>query len=476
VVVGTAATVNALAESLPGRVIGPGSAEYDAARRPPIARFEGVEPRAIVRCRDEEDVVRALSFARERGLELAVRSGGHCFAGRSSTRGLLIDLAGLDGVSLENGIAAVGAGARLAHVYDTLDQHGLTIAGGCGPTVGIAGLALGGGLGILGRMHGLTCDQLVGARVALADGHVLDCDEDRNEDLFWALRGSGGGQFGIVTRLRLRALSVPDATCLHLTWPVECGNAVLAAWQELAPQSPDELAASMLMIAPRDPVKPVGVHVFGASIGPKRAAEERLAPLLEAVATVPASVELEQLPYRDAKRYLADNGPAEGASEAHHEPPPGEAHGFSKSEFFEHDLPAETIEALVQHLTHDRMPGQARVLDLSPWGGAYNRVPIDATAFAHRSARFLLKQEVLVDAPHSAQRIRAAEDWLSRSWSLAHPFGTGGVYPNFPDPDLDDALVAYHGANLNRLMQVKARYDPGNLFHFHQSVQPITSE
>ena len=131
---------------------------------------------------------------------------------------------------------------------------------------------------------------------------------------------------------------------------------------------------------------------------------------------------------------------------------------------------------MVEHLADRRMPGQARVLDLSPWGGAYSRVPADATAFAHRSARFLVKHEVLVDAPHTPERIRAADAWLSHSWSLVHPFGTGGVYPNFPDPELDDGIAAYHGPNLTRLRQVKAKYDSGNLFRFHQSIAPITSE
>src|SRR6266508_3817243 len=147
--------------TLGGEVLVAGSDEYESARRSQIARFDDVSPRAVVRCRLPEDVARALAFARQRGLHVALRSGGHCFAGRSSTSGVVIDLSGMDQVSISDGTVTVGAGARLADVYDALAAHDRTIAAGCGPTVGIAGLTLGGGLGILGRSHGLTADQLV---------------------------------------------------------------------------------------------------------------------------------------------------------------------------------------------------------------------------------------------------------------------------------------------------------------------------
>jgi FAD/FMN-containing dehydrogenase len=174
-----------------GGVLVAGSAEYESARRSQIARFDGVRPHAVVRCRVPEDVAQALAFARQEGLHVALRSGGHCFAGRSSTTGVVIDVSGMNEVSVSEGTVTVGASARLADVYDALAAHDRTIAAGCGPTVGIAGLTLGGGLGILGRSHGLTADQLVAARAVLADGRIVDCDEHRHEDLFWALQGAG---------------------------------------------------------------------------------------------------------------------------------------------------------------------------------------------------------------------------------------------------------------------------------------------
>jgi FAD/FMN-containing dehydrogenase len=155
----------------------------------------------VVRCRSQSDVLVALEHARRIGIPFAVRGGGHCFAGRSSTDGMQVDLTGLHGITVHTGGRAIlGAGCRLGHVYDALHAHGRTLAAGCGATLGIVGLTLGGGIGLLGRVHGLTSDSLVAARVVLADGRVVDCDHESEPDLFWA-RGAGGGQFGVVTAL-----------------------------------------------------------------------------------------------------------------------------------------------------------------------------------------------------------------------------------------------------------------------------------
>src|SRR5215211_7411984 len=188
---------DALQHAVAGEVIVPGAPAYEVARKPAIARFHDVRPELIVRCRAPGDIAEALAFARRSGLETAVRSGGHCFAGRSSTAVVLLDVGPLSSVAVADGVATVGAGTRLGDLYDALDGQGRTIAGGCGPTVGIAGLVLGGGLGILGRMHGLTSDQLVAAQVVLADGRVVDCDEGHEDELFWALRGAGAA-LGVV--------------------------------------------------------------------------------------------------------------------------------------------------------------------------------------------------------------------------------------------------------------------------------------
>jgi FAD/FMN-containing dehydrogenase len=442
---------DALRRGMAGELLLPDSPGYELARKPAILNFHDVRPQAVARCRSAADVAEVISFAARSGLPVAPRSGGHCFAGRSSTVGIVIDVGPMRSVSVSDGVAEVGAGARLGELSDALAAHGLAVPAGCGPGVGIAGLTLGGGLGILGRTHGLTSDRLVAAEVVLADGRVVRCDAQRHEDLLWALRGAGGCRFGVVTSLALRTVRAPEeVTTFRLAWPHADAVAVIDAWQAWAPAGPDELAASVLLTAGGDPGRPPLVTVFGAMLGGEAATARVLGELIARAGADPVSDSRMRLPYPEAKRHLAEHGPGEER--------PG--HVANKSEYLERRLPPEAIAALVDNLAAGRSTGEARVLDFTPWGGAYNRVPVDATAFAHRDALMLLKHEVVVDPAAPAGQRQSARRWLARSWELAHPWGTGGVYPNFPDPDLDDWSPAYHGANLARLLRVKASYDP----------------
>jgi FAD/FMN-containing dehydrogenase len=425
-----------------------------AAPAPALTRFADVRPAAVASCRTPGEVAEALAHARRSGLAVAARGGGHCFAGRSSTEGLLVDLGPMSDVRLSDGVATVGAGTKLGLLYDTLADQGRTIAGGCGPTVGIAGLALGGGIGILGRRYGLTSDQVVAAEVVLADGRAVRCDGEHEADLFWALRGAGGLRCGVVTSLELTTRPAEGATSFEVSWPAPAAAAVIDAWQRWAPDAPDDAAPSLLVTAAADPTVPLRVRVFGAMLGTESDARDTLAALVAAVGSDPATATFEHLPYRQTKRFLAEHDAGSTAK-----PDPG--YLFAKSEFFRSPLPAQTAAALVEHLVDDRVPGEARELDFTPWGGAYNRLRSDATAFPHRAERFLLKHEVVIDAGPAEPRAR---EWLRRSWAISHPYGTGGAYSNFPDADLDPWDRAYHGENLERLMRAKAEYDPDGAF------------
>jgi FAD/FMN-containing dehydrogenase len=224
------------ATSLDGEVFTPDSAGYDAIRRPVDVTYWHIRPRLVVRCRSVSDVARVLAYASTTGERIAPRGGGHCFAGRSSTDGIVLDLTGIDDISVtSDGMAAVGAGARLGEVYAALHAHGRTLPAGCGPTVGIAGLTLGGGIGLLGRQHGLTCDRFVGAQVVLPDSSVVECDADRDPDLFWALRGAGGGQFGVVTSLRFDTVAEPMTTRIEAHWSGVAVDEVVTAWHSHRP-------------------------------------------------------------------------------------------------------------------------------------------------------------------------------------------------------------------------------------------------
>jgi FAD binding domain-containing protein/berberine-like enzyme len=445
-----------LRSALEGEVVLPGSPRYDEVRRPQIPRFHDVRPQAVVLCRTPEDVAEAIAFGRRSGIEVAVRSGGHDFAGRSSGPGIVLDLTPMHSLEVSNGLAIVGPGFRLGDLYAALARYEVTIPGGCGATVGIGGQALGGGLGLLGRSRGLTSDQLVGAEVVLADGRVVECDEQHHEDLFWAMRGAGAYGLGVVTRLTLRTVAEPAATSFHLKWHYERASALIAAWQEWSPTAPDALAASLLVTvggeAGADPV----VHLFGSMIGSEAETAALLDEFVSVAGADAASSERAHMRYGSLKNYLAERGP--GDQEDEHGRP------YMKSEFFREPLPAGAVEALVELFVRRRRPGEARKLDFMPWGGAYNRVPANATAFPHRKELFLLEHSVVVPAGFDAAATEAARAWLSDSWELLHPSGSGGVYANFPDTDLPDEHRAYWGANLERVRRVKETYDPERVF------------
>ena len=464
-----------LQDALTGEVIEPGAPAYEQARRPAMPQFWHIRPQAVVRCASANDVALALAFARRSGLHVVPRGGGHCFAGRSSTDGVVLDLRPLRSVSVsDTGVATIGAGARLAEVYDALDEHGLTLPAGCGPTVGIAGLTLGGGLGILGRRYGLTSDRLLAAQVVLADGRIVHCDKDRSPDLFWALRGAGGGQFGVVTSLVFDPVPAPEATRFVMTWPANDAAAVVAAWQDWAPDAPDEMSASLKIVAAAD--GRVSVILFGAMLGSSATvATARLDELISLVGARPASSIRAGLPYRDLKRSFDSlDSPSQpdpdkpshvsGADPA--DPLDAADPVLSKSEFFRQSLPASAIIALLEALVRDVAVGQRRELNFTPMGGAYNRVAADATAFVHRTERFLLEHAAVHPAPGSG----AAARWVRASWNIAHPWGSGRVYPNFPDRDLAAWAEAYHGSNHDRLVRVKRAYDPERLLRFDRAI------
>ena len=381
----------------------------------------------MVRCRTVEDVVHAVRTADT----VTPRGGGHCFVDRVPADGTVLDMSGMAGISVApDGTATIGAGAVLAQVYTELHAHGRTLPAGCGPTVGIAGLTLGGGIGLLGRLHGLTCDRLTGAQVVLADGSVVTCDDDREPDLFWALRGAGGGQFGVVTALRFATVAEPVTTRIEAHPDVPAAE-LAAAWQSW--DLPDEITVNLTLAS--GPDGRIHATLFGASTVDEAATR----------ALLPVAAGLRGgLAYHRMKDSFA--GPREIP-----------AHRM-RSEFFDRPLTENTLAALLAGLAEPRASGR-RELTFTVMGGAYNRVAPAATAFAHRGQRFLLEHIATPDDP-----------WLDRSWTTAHADGSGRVYPNFPDLALTDPASAYHAGNAERLRAVKAAYDPKRFFDFPQAI------
>src|SRR5512132_4409940 len=429
-----------LRRGIDGEVALPGSPAYQAARPPFNARFRDVLPLAIVSCASPQDAAEATSFARRHGLELATRAGGHSFAAHSSTRGVLVDVTSMRSVTVAGGVATVGAGARLGEVYEALQEHDLAIPGGTCPPVGVAGLTLGGGLGILGRRYGVTSDHLIGAEVVLADGRILGCDDHHDQELFWALRGAGAGNFGVVTKLVFRAVPAPQAAAnVHLAWPYAGAASVVQAWQRWAPTAPDELAASLKITTGDDPDRPPAVDLYGAFHGSRADAAHLAEELVGRVGSDPTVAGLTSMSWPRTRRFWAELGDTAEESGRPSVPQPSQAQClYAKSEFFSRPLPAEAVGALLEAFVEGRTSGEARELDFLPWGGAYNRRPPDATAFVHRDQLFQLKHAVVVvrpDAPPADQA--AAHRAATRSWASVHRWGSGRVFQNFADPDLE---------------------------------------
>lgn len=446
-------------------LVGPDDPRYAWSRSQFIGRPHEVLPREVARCSSAADVVAALALARGRGWPFAVRGGGHSNAGHSSTTGLLLDLAPSDSLSVSGDLVTVGGGVRIGRLAEALAPSGRLVPVGSCPSVGLVGAALGGGFGGHGRLHGLTCDALVSAEVVLASGDVVEASEDREADLFWALRGAGGGNFGVVTRATFRTVPARPRTHLRMTWDFAHAAALIDWWQRWAPDAPDGVSVELVVLGPESPAEEPAVMLVGAV--PDRDALAFPAGFdVPPVFTEVVDVSAADAVLRHATPHSAVARDPVDLPLAHERP----GMSTAKTEFFDRPSPAEAVSALLRHFAAGRRHGESREVAFTPWRGAYGRVAPDATAFAHRDQAFLVKHTVLVGPNGAARRGQEVLGWLAASWAILHPGGTGRVYPNFPDPAQDDWLTAYYGTNAERLRAVKSHYDPDGTFRFAQSV------
>jgi FAD/FMN-containing dehydrogenase len=467
-----------LARNLQGTLVRQDNSYYATASQLFNPRFDSVQPAAIAYCVSPADVQTCLAFAQRFGLPLVSRCGGHSYAGYSTTTGLVLDVTRIRGVTVDAGTmtAIVGAGTRLIDIYAALAQHGMVLPAGSCPTVGIAGLTLGGGVGVLGRKFGLTCDNLLAAQVIVADGRVLTCDAIQDTDLFWALRGGGGGNFGVVTSFTFRVHPVATLSLFTLRWPWSSAAAVIDAWQRWALQAPDELWSNCLLQATRNQNSNPIVKVNGVYVGDIASLDSMLQQLTSQIDAAPTSRYVWNADLLDAMLYEA-NCSEKTLGECHlpSQDPQGQlprAFYSSKSDYFTSLLPRKGIETLVNAIARSQFSstfGDGGI-GLDAFGGAINRVAANATAFVHRDALFSAQYTANWNASDSASGIAAKYTWLTDLWQSMRQFASGAAYQNYIDPDLANWQQAYYGDNLSRLQRVKAAYDPGDLFHFGQSI------
>lgn len=457
------AALRQLTQRLNGGVIEPGGPAYDEARKV----FNGMidrRPLCVARCSETQDVVAAVNIARENGLAVAVRCGGHSVTGMSIVDdGILVDLAGMKYVDVDPQAreARAGGGVLWGEFDAATQQHGLHTPGGRVTTTGVGGFTTGGGYGWTSSKHGLTCDNLISAEVVTADGRVLTASAEENPDLFWGIRG-GGGNFGIVTRFdfRLHALG-PLVLAGMALWPLDQAPGVVRAWRDYMEAAPKELGSACAVAAapPEDFVpehlrgRPV-LALLGIYIGDAEEGAASMQPLRDLNPEVDL---IQPMPYTN---FQAIVDPAN---------PPG-LRNYFRGEYLD-QLSDQAIDVYLENAGDTIASTPLAQLVIFRLGGGIASVPNDATAFSHRESSYLLHPILLWDDP--------AQDTMQiargrRFGEAMKPFCTGASYLNFT-PDLDRVRVAYGPQKYDRLVALKDKYDPDNLFNHNHNIPPSRS-
>lgn len=447
-------------DSFEGDVILPADADYETARQIWNAMIDK-RPAVIARCTSTDDVVQAVKFARDNGLTLAVRGGGHNIAGNAlCDAGIVIDLSRMKAVNVdaESRRAVVEGGATLADLDAATQAHGLAVPLGINSTTGVAGLTLGGGFGWLSRKFGMTVDNLESAEVVTADGKVLRVSASEHPDLFWALKG-GGGNFGVVTRFEFRLHPVgPDLLSGLIVFPFAEAKTVLQRYREFMESAPDELVVwVVLRKAPPLPFLPPEVHgrevvVLAIVYVGDPAQAEPFLDTLRGFGT-PVGEHLGVQPYV-AWQKAFDPLLTPGARNY------WKSHNFSTLQDGLFDAAIEYIRTL---------PSPQCEIFFGAIGGATLRPSPDAAAYAHRDAKFVMNVHGRWD---DAGNDRQCIGWSRDFFNASAPFASSGVYVNFLTADETDRVRSAYGANYDRLAQVKRQYDPDNLFRMNQNIAP----
>ena len=450
-----------------GQIVTPADINYDEARKDYNERL-AIRPSYILYCEDENDVCQAVKWARDNQNPVSIRSGGHSYEGFSLIDGgAVIDVSKMTRISVDAAgkIAVVESGVKLMPLYEALWDKRLVIPGGSCATVGIAGLTLGGGFGLLARHMGLTCDNLLGLRIVDARGTVLEADKDSNPDLFWACRGGGGGNFGVITEFAFQLHPIGEVTMLRVRWNWHDMPAVIRAWQVWAPDADDRFTTVLTLTS----AAANGLSCVGVFVGGQDQAEALIKPLFDA--TMPAKVSMSTVPFIEAARRFSGFRKAAPSTRDLRSPPEAvhlQAHPRFKntSDFLSAELNESAIDTIVSFLADS--PRDSSCLQFDSYGGAVNRVPIKDSAFCHRGqTKFCLHYQISwKDPAEDARNLK----WVNDFRRAMQPFVSGFAYINYCDREIDNWAHCYYGENLERLIAIKRKYDPENFFRHGQSI------
>jgi FAD/FMN-containing dehydrogenase len=459
-----ATTIEQFKASLRGELIQPKDEGYDEARSLYNAMIDK-RPRLIARCADVADVMTAIHFGRENNLLVAIRGGGHNGPGLGSCDdGLVIDLSAMKGVRVdpESRTVRVGPGHTQGDMDHATHAFGLAVPAGIVSTTGIGGLTLGGGHGYLTRKHGLTIDNLIEADVVLADGSFVTANESQHKDLFWALRG-GGGNFGVVTSFVYRAHPASTIYGGPIFWEAKDARQVMQWYREFLPQAPEELF-SFFGLKTVPSTEPFPQEIWGKKIcaliscynGPLEEAEEAMKPIRQ---DLPSPI----FEYVDAMPFPA--------LQSLFDPLLPKGYQWYWTGDFVKTLSDEAIEVHLEHAA--KAPSELSLMHLYPIDGAVHRVKPDETAWSCRDATWSMIIAGIDPDPSMAGVLKA---WAKTYWKAVHPYTMQGAYVNFMMEEGEDRVKATYGDNYERLVEVKNKYDPTNLFRVNQNIRPMAQQ
>ena len=471
----TAASWNTFGASLTGALVQPSDRTYSIDRLLYNSKFVDLHPRAIAYCVTNDDVARCVDFATSHAVSIAARSGGHSYGGYSNSEGLVIDVSRMASIAVDttHNVATIGAGARLIDVYNVMGRHERLLPGGSCPTVGIAGLAMGGGIGVFARKYGMTSDNLTGLTVVTADSTAVRADASDHADLLWASQGGGGGNFGVVTSFEFAVHPMPEVTLFTLQYPWAAALDMMSAWGLWIGSTPDELWSNCQLLS--QGTAGYLAQMAGVFCGSPSQLAPILAKLTSNIAVAPTySFNGSEAYVRAMEIEAGCEGLAIAACHLTTHNPSGtlgrEAY-TAKSSYVSGPMNDQQVLSYidaVEHL-HALAPTLGGGLAFDAYGGVINRVASDATAFVHRDMLACIQATFSWSTSTSASEIAAGDTWLA--WLGAHVFDpTTGAYQNYTDPTLADWGHAYYGSNLSRLTSLKRVYDPDDLFRFAQSI------
>lgn len=452
------------APTLTGRILTPSDPGFELARKNFNERFDH-QPKMVVFCQNREDVQNAVKHARAHQMKVAVRCGRHNYECFSLVEGgMVIDVSDMTTLHIDSQshTLQVGSGTQLIEIYTKVTQQGYGFPGGICPTVGISGLTLGGGIGLLTRYLGLTCDSLLELELVDSHGNLVTASETENPDLFWACRGGGGGNFGVVTRFKFKLHKVDQVSIFQASWDWEKIPEVIDRWQRWGDTLDSRLTSIIMLHGPekKDPGSAVASGLF---VGPEDELHRILEPLLE---VKPRELKVQSHPYFEGLKFFTDDPDPDWMAYWH-----GAHRKFKNTSAFAYEfLPPEGIETIVRHL--EQSPAPDNLVQFETLGGKVSALSEEATAFPHRKARFSLQYQAYWNEDSEEKEHL---DWVNAFRKDMLPY-TRGAYVNYPDVDVEDFMGMYYAQNQQKLAEVKAKYDPDGFFFFSQSIKPLVKK